>query len=110
MNILVIGNGFDLAHGLPTGYTDFLAFCRMIKEVYSVEQNGNADDIWDELGIDLKSEKNTERFKKAFSQLYSIAYSDANGGKGDFVETNTIYDEFYENIKGNTWLPTVGCN
>ena len=24
MNILLIGNGFDLAHGLPTKYTDFL--------------------------------------------------------------------------------------
>lgn len=24
MNILVIGNGFDLAHELPTGYIDFL--------------------------------------------------------------------------------------
>ena len=27
MNILVIGNGFDLAHELPTKYTDFLKFC-----------------------------------------------------------------------------------
>ena len=26
MNILVIGNGSDLAHGLPTKYTDFLGF------------------------------------------------------------------------------------
>lgn len=26
MNILVIGNGFDLAHGLPTRYEDFLTF------------------------------------------------------------------------------------
>lgn len=26
MNILVIGNGFDLAHGLPTTYKDFLNF------------------------------------------------------------------------------------
>ena len=26
MNILVIGNGFDLAHGLPTTYQDFLEF------------------------------------------------------------------------------------
>ena len=26
MYILVIGNGFDLAHGLPTKYTDFLKF------------------------------------------------------------------------------------
>ena len=26
MNILVIGNGFDLAHGLKTGYKDFLLY------------------------------------------------------------------------------------
>ena len=28
MNVLIIGNGFDLAHGLPTRYTDFLRYCR----------------------------------------------------------------------------------
>ena len=28
MNILILGNGFDLAHGLPTRYTDFLEYCR----------------------------------------------------------------------------------
>lgn len=26
MNILIIGNGFDLAHNLPTKYTDILEF------------------------------------------------------------------------------------
>ena len=26
MNILIIGNGFDLAHGLPTTYSDVLNF------------------------------------------------------------------------------------
>ena len=35
MNILVIGNGFDLAHGLPTKYTDFLDF---IKEFQDFQQ------------------------------------------------------------------------
>ena len=30
MNILVIGNGFDLAHGLPTSYSDFLLFIEHI--------------------------------------------------------------------------------
>lgn len=25
--ILLIGNGFDLAHGLPTSYSYFLDFC-----------------------------------------------------------------------------------
>lgn len=30
MNILIIGNGFDLEHGLPTRYWDFLSFCNYI--------------------------------------------------------------------------------
>lgn len=30
MNIVLIGNGFDLAHGLPTAYTDFLTFLKRI--------------------------------------------------------------------------------
>lgn len=33
MNILLIGNGFDLAHGLPTRYTDFLGFIKIIRQV-----------------------------------------------------------------------------
>lgn len=33
MNILVIGNGFDLAHGLPTRYTDFLDWARSIIKI-----------------------------------------------------------------------------
>ncbi len=32
MNILVIGNGFDLAHGLPTKYGDFLEFVKVIRQ------------------------------------------------------------------------------
>lgn len=33
MNILVIGNGFDLAHGFPTKYADFLEFCKVMKQI-----------------------------------------------------------------------------
>ena len=32
-NILVIGNGFDLAHGLKTSYKDFIEFCEVIKSI-----------------------------------------------------------------------------
>ena len=27
MDILILGNGFDLAHGLDTKYVDFLNYC-----------------------------------------------------------------------------------
>ncbi len=33
MNILVIGNGFDLAHGLPTKYGDFLDRIKLIEYI-----------------------------------------------------------------------------
>ncbi len=34
MNILLIGNGFDLAHGLPTKYTDFLEWVKAEYDLY----------------------------------------------------------------------------
>lgn len=33
MNILVIGNGFDLAHGLDTRYIDFLTVINLYREL-----------------------------------------------------------------------------
>lgn len=51
MNILVIGNGFDLAHGLPTKYGDFLNFVKAFQ---------NSDDLSD----DPKNE-----FYKYFSNI-----------------------------------------
>ena len=36
MNILLIGNGFDLAHGLPTQYKNFLDFCIKAKVIFTI--------------------------------------------------------------------------
>ena len=36
MNILVIGNGFDLAHGLDTRYKDFLTVMKKYRVPYRV--------------------------------------------------------------------------
>lgn len=41
MNILVIGNGFDLAHRLPTKYTDFLLFCNIILNIIEESHVGH---------------------------------------------------------------------
>lgn len=48
MEILIIGNGFDLAHGLPTSYDNFLDFCYIIKYIFDRKINlcqGNMDKI-----------------------------------------------------------------
>lgn len=33
--VLILGNGFDLAHDLPTRYSDFLKFCRATELLYT---------------------------------------------------------------------------
>ena len=35
--LLIIGNGFDLAHGLPTSYKDFLHFCQYVELIFEIE-------------------------------------------------------------------------
>ena len=35
MEVLIIGNGFDLEHDLPTSYKEFLEFCRRVKRIYT---------------------------------------------------------------------------
>ncbi len=61
MNILIIGNGFDLAHGLPTKYGDFLDFCERARRIYTYPEdvslnaykNDNIDN-WD-MNDDIKN-------------------------------------------------------
>lgn len=102
MNILVIGNGFDLAHGLPTKYTDFLEFCKMIEAVYTVDKNRTPEDMWKDLKLQVSNNK--EGIKQLFIELYSISIvSQGENGK-DSIVTNTIYDEFNKNIENNDWI------
>ena len=33
-SILILGNGFDLAHNLPTKYSNFLDFCKIVDKFF----------------------------------------------------------------------------
>ena len=39
--ILILGNGFDLAHGLPTKYSHFLDFCQRVEKIWSYGKNND---------------------------------------------------------------------
>lgn len=43
MNIIVIGNGFDIAHNLPTKYTDFLEFVKVIRYILNTKNMNDID-------------------------------------------------------------------
>lgn len=42
-NILVMGNGFDIAHGLPTKYSDFINYVRKYKDWKPSNMDANPD-------------------------------------------------------------------
>ena len=78
MNILVIGNGFDLAHGLPTTYQEFLDFS-YIFSIYNEEPNKKQFQFAPKyekfktyiLGLYEKSEEN-EEIKKLCEDLIGL--------------------------------------
>lgn len=41
IKVLIIGNGFDLAHNLKTSYTDFLDFLNVVLELYDNQENSS---------------------------------------------------------------------
>lgn len=107
MNILVIGNGFDLAHGLPTKYTDFLGFCEAINKIYNVNIGllPDSEAIWNEMNI---SEVNRcTDFEEWFRRIYKIRKICTKYGKRS-ISINKNMDEFHEYISShlgyNLWI------
>lgn len=90
MNILVIGNGFDLAHGLPTKYYDFIKFVNLLQRI-----DGKDDYQRNRIISDVKS--------------YTAENSAINTSILDKMLDKSIYENQYFKelvncIKDNGWI------
>ncbi len=102
MNILIIGNGFDVAHGLPTKYSDFLEACSVARDInkshYFWENNQIA------LSIGAKKHLNNQKFEI----LKNIAESLGEKKWNSFIKLSKSYwiDHFIKREKtiGANWL------
>ena len=74
MNILVIGNGFDLAHKLPTKYTDFLEFVKVINQISNGKTQNDID--WGNIHVEIKDiiEKELENEKDSLYFCYYFSF------------------------------------
>ena len=98
MNILVIGNGFDLAHALPTKYMHFLEFAKTFIECYQKEK------IIDWACWDVSNEIN-----KYLKKMFSALYEDENGQtKSEKEITRKLIEEIKNCIDNNFWLEYFG--
>ena len=86
MNILIIGNGFDLAHKLPTKYTDFLDFLgnvRVLKEIHPEERK--------------------RLIRKIDKDMKQYLFTDENNF--NINSKRSVYiDEIYQLLKDNIWI------
>lgn len=102
MNILLIGNGFDLAHGLPTKYVDFLEFCKRIKEIFLVGCKTFEKDYLNNWKINNEIK---EMLKKEYSNRKLVKQFYDNGTYSiEIVTQSEILNELYNLIKDNVWI------
>lgn len=73
MEILLIGNGFDIEHKLPTSYNDFLLFCLKVMPIFSVEPGLTIQRYTNDY---LESWKIDESVKKTLTAAFNSRYED----------------------------------
>ncbi len=100
-NILVIGNGFDLAHGLPTRYLDFLDFCYKIQS-YSVniEHEPVSLELFTPVPSSLKLSSNIKLWGFADDNVFVETLKNKSQEWGIYP----LYDQIKKNIMDNVWL------
>lgn len=103
MNILMIGNGFDLAHGLPTKYKDFLEFGKKLSAIYSETNILSPESYQKDY---LNGWKMDEKIKRYLQDLFigREECKETEGNTSRFKTGNPNMDEFYELIKDNCWF------
>lgn len=106
MNILMIGNGFDLAHGLPTKYTDFLDFCGNAKKIYRLPQGTTKQTYVNEEFNNWKiNSEIKEILEKAFLSRKAETMINEDGTYEDIFSTsNQFLDEFNSCVADNAWI------
>ena len=78
MKILVLGNGFDLDHGLPTSYSDFLNFCNAVLGMDSTKNEFELKPSQEKYIVELKEDEALKaKFLELLKNNHLLAYFNA---------------------------------
>ena len=109
--ILIIGNGFDLAHGLPTTYGDFLWFCELFRVIGQASVSCEKD-VLNEMQSAAKALLRGEtdaadrQRKQTVLPLFAGAVAQTLGRKkADMpLQQNRLWREFAAMTEKNPWI------
>lgn len=102
--ILILGNGFDLAHDLPTKYSHFLWFCRCIERIWSYGTDNDVQTVasfrktWIDRWVTDESIK--DAVVKAFEERKITRNSE---GKKEIISDNKELTEIHDLLDDNVW-------
>ena len=86
--ILILGNGFDLAHSLPTRYSDFLEFCKRVINISEDNFKAKWIDNW----------KTDESIRHLILEEHKYRQ-----GKGEITNYNVVVTEIISLLNNNIW-------
>ncbi len=112
--VLILGNGFDLAHGLPTKYSDFLDFCSLVRDIKdSIKSNIEcSNDEYNRIKVLIRRYKYfSELLEKYYDFLLKkegkspkYCYSDHEKTLDiDFEKMDISIDKIYNLLNNNIW-------
>ena len=107
MDILLIGNGFDQAHGLPTSYRDFLEFSQQVERIYTLYP-GTTQQIYED-GFSKDWELH-DALKKVLCDAFEKRKTlirppeDAVDAQDPEVKRMYLVNEMHGCLQNNPWL------
>ncbi len=105
--VLILGNGFDLAHKLPTRYSDFLEFCKKMEYIYSFRCDGSRENEYRAKHLTEWTINNEikEMLFEAFRSRKAKMEYDSNGCLTEPVVSSTDKNiqEIHECLQDNVW-------
>ena len=103
--ILILGNGFDLAHGLPTRYSDFLEFCQRVTTIWTYDTTSTdkmAAISYARKWIEGWNVKDTIR--ESIIEAFASRKKKPDGyGSWKIVSDNAELSEIHECLNDNVW-------
>ena len=110
--ILIIGNGFDKANGLPTQYNEFLDFCEKAEKIYTEENLDTFNNEFKTKYLDpwggndcLKDLLNDAFISKSFAISTITTKSTSLNELFDCINGNIWYNYFQNiSLNGHNWI------
>lgn len=108
MEILLIGNGFDLEHDLPTTYSQFLEFCKKLQYVFEATP---------ELYLDAQKQFPKWKTSKSIKETLLAAVKRRAYKEAARSPEDNLFDELHDCLENNLWIahfkiarPSIGKN